>query len=93
MSTVLKVWYIYLCKSLSLYKNLNSSLYNASICFDNTPFSVIFTGSLVVMALFSLNLLPSSFYHPKLPAISKLIFIQIKIALICSNDYKFPHNL
>ena len=45
------------------------------------------------MALFSLNWLPSSFYHPKLPAISKLIFIQIKIALIRSNDYKFHHNL
>ena len=41
----------------------------------------------MVMALISLNWLPSPFYHPKLPAISTLIFIQIKIALICSNDY------
>ena len=45
------------------------------------------------MALFSLNWLPSPFYHPKLPAISYLIFIQMKIALIYSTDYEFHLNL
>ena len=33
------------------------------------------------------------FNHPKLPAISTLIFIHIKIALIYSNDYEFLLNL
>ena len=44
------------------------------------------------MALFSLNWLPSPFYHPILDVISCLIFIQMKIALIYRTDYELVHN-